>query len=515
MSNPFRLGLDDSLQVDPCVVVIFGATGDLTKRKLAPALYNLAVDGLLPARFFTVGFARRAYDDEVFRNQLKEDVTAFSRRTPLNESDWAEFSAHAHYVSSNFDDPAGSQALRNLLEQIDEQAGLPLNRVFYLATGPSFFGQIAEQLKAAGLLDDKTSQQPGSRQRVVVEKPFGRDLASACELNNKLLECMREDQIFRIDHYLGKETVQNLLVFRFANGIFEPIWNHKYIDHVEISVCESIGVGSRAGYFDKAGILRDIVQNHALQLLCLTALEPPVAFAADAVRDEKVKVLRSVSRISSAEASSKVVRGRYLSGHVNGESVPGYLAEPGVDKESTTETYVAMELAIENWRWAGVPFFLRAGKRLARRVTEISIHFRNVPHTLFRQEQVSEVRPNILSFQIQPDEGIALKISSKPPGPKVRVQPVNMDFSYGTSFGVEAPDAYERLLLDAMRGDATLFTRNDEIEAAWELVDPILQSWQPTSGRAAPILGYEAGSWGPAAADELLTRRIKRGWRRL
>jgi glucose-6-phosphate 1-dehydrogenase len=326
---------------------------------------------------------------------------------------------------------------------------------------------------------------------------------------------MSEDQIYRIDHYLGKETVQNLLVFRFANGIFEPIWNHKYIDHVEISVCESIGVGSRAGYFDKAGITRDIVQNHALQLLCLVALEPPVAFEADAVRDEKVKVLRSIQRYSEKNVVDHVVRAHYLSGSVAGENVKGYLEEDGVDAYSSTETYVAMELFLDNWRWANVPFYLRAGKRLAKRVTEISIHFKNVPHRLFQDQDLSSLRPNILSFQIQPDEGIALKISSKPPGPKMRVQTVNMDFSYGASFGVSAPEAYERLLLDAMRGDATLFTRADEIEQAWGVLKPILAAWSAEGEEAPPIYGYEAGSWGPESAESLLERKIGRGWRRL
>ncbi|MCB0325870.1 MAG: glucose-6-phosphate dehydrogenase, partial [Bdellovibrionales bacterium] len=312
-----------------------------------------------------------------------------------------------------------------------------------------------------------------------------------------------------------KETVQNLLVFRFANGIFEPIWNHKYIDHIEISVCESIGTGGRAGYFDSAGILRDIVQNHALQLLCLVALEPPVAFEADAVRDEKVKVLRSIRRLKHEEVSRKTVRGRYQSGAIAGERVKGYLAEEGVSEKSTTETYVALEFAIDNWRWAGVPIFLRAGKRLPKKITEISIHFRNAPHTLFESEDVEFLRPNILSFEIQPDESISLRISSKPPGPKVRVQPVNMDFSYGTSFGVEPPEAYERLLLDCMRRDPTLFTRDDEIEEAWGLIQPILDVWQGAGKSAPPVYGYEAGSWGPAAADEMLQRSIGRGWRRL
>lgn len=513
MSNPFTAGSDNSLHVAPCVVVIFGATGDLTHRKLVPALYNLAVDGLFPANFSMIGFARREMSDDAFQTGLKESVSKFSRRTPLADSIWNEFAEHSYYNKGSFDDPAAYAALSERLDKIDSDSGTCCNRLFYMATAPEYFEVIARQLKGAGLSDD--DDLIGRQVRVIVEKPFGVNLQSAKDLNKVMLECMQEHQVFRIDHYLGKETVQNLLVFRFANGIFEPIWNHKYVSHVEISVCESIGVGSRAGYFDKSGILRDIVQNHALQLLCLVALEPPVAFEPRAVRDEKVKVLRSVRRMNVDDVASKVVRARYQSGSVAGETVDGYLAEPGVDNDSTTETYVAMELAIDNWRWAGVPFFIRAGKRLSKRVTEISIHFKQVPHPLFQDIEVERMRPNILSFQIQPDEGIGLKISSKPPGPKVDVQSVNMDFSYGTSFGVDAPEAYERLLLDAMRGDATLFTRDDEIEQAWDLCAPIMEAWSSTGPASPAVYGYEAGTWGPSAADELVSKKIGRGWRRL
>lgn len=518
MANPFRSASDRQLTIEPCVVIIFGASGDLTHRKLVPALYNLGVDGLLPAHFFMVGVARREFTNESFREDLKKSVAEFSRRKPLNETIWKDFAENSFYHTAPFDQLEGYQRLGQLLDSIDQRAGTACNRVFYLATSPEYFETIGRNLAAAGLLDQgkKAGSDVRARNaRVVVEKPFGHDLESARALNAHLLECMSEDQIYRIDHYLGKETVQNLLVFRFANGIFEPIWNHKYIDHVEISVCESIGVGGRAGYFDKAGIMRDIVQNHALQLLCLVALEPPVAFEADPVRDEKVKVLRSIRRLAPEEVASKSIRARYLSGSVEGKEVIGYLGEKGVSPDSTTDTYVALEFSIDNWRWAGVPFFLRAGKRLPKRVTEISVHFRNVPHRLFAAEGVNQVVPNILSFQIQPDEGIALKISSKPPGPQVRVQTVNMDFSYGSSFGVEAPEAYERLLLDAMRGDATLFTRDDEIEEAWDVISPVLDSWEGRAGRTPPVFGYEAGTWGPAAADELLVKSIGRGWRRL
>jgi glucose-6-phosphate 1-dehydrogenase len=512
MNNSFRTGLKHSLKVNPCIVVIFGVTGDLTHRKLAPALYNLSVDGLLPVNFSLVGFARREYTDEAFREVIHESVAQHSRRKPLDEVLWKEFSNHSFYVQSGFDDEAGYNKLRELLEEIDRQGRTTSNRVYYFATAPEYFGTIAKNLKKAGLLDETK----GNKARVVVEKPFGHSLESAVELNNTFTSSMNENQIYRIDHYLGKETVQNLLVFRFANGIFEPIWNHKYIDHIEISVCESLGVENRAGYFDKSGILRDIVQNHVFQLLCLVALEPPIEFEADAVRDEKVKVLRSVRRLTAGDVRKKVVRGRYQNGFIAGKSVSGYLGEPGVDAESTTETFVAIELALDNWRWAGVPFFLRSGKRLAKRITDISIHFKNVPYRLFQNEDVRELSPNVLSFQIQPDEGISLKISAKPPGPQVRVQPVNMDFSYGASFGVEPPEAYERLLLDAMRGDATLFTRSDEIEEAWSLLKPIQDAWEDKSpGKSQPIYGYEAGSWGPIAADELVQSRVGKPWRRL
>lgn len=512
-SNPFRVGLDETLGVAPCSVVIFGATGDLTHRKLVPALYNLAVDSLLPAHFSIVGAARRPLKSEDFRDQLKASVSENSRRKPLDKRTWDELASHTHYVHCPFDDPEGFKRLRAKLEEIDRQAGQRSNRVFYMATSPDYFEAISERMHAEGLLAEQSRE--GEFPRVVFEKPFGHDLESALELNKSITSFMDESQIYRIDHYLGKETVQNLMVFRFANGIFEPIWNHKYIAHVEISVCEELGVGSRAGYFDTSGILRDIVQNHVFQLLSLVALEPPVAFEPDAVRDEKVKVLRSIRRLSEDEVSDKVVRGRYQQGYVSGEKVQGYLGEEGVSPQSTTETYVALELNIDNWRWSGVPFFLRAGKRLAKRVTEVSIHFRGVPHTLFSDADVRLLPQNTLSFQIQPEEGIAMSISSKPPGPGLRVQPVKMDFQYGTSFGESAPEAYERLLLDAMRGDPTLFTRADEIEQAWAILEPVFNRWSRSEHEATPIYGYEAGSWGPSRADEIMAARTGKSWRRL
>lgn len=511
MDNPFKLNLSESTEVSPCTVVIFGATGDLTHRKLVPALYNLAIDGLLPANFSTIGVARRPLSDAEFRKDLTESITKFSRRKNVDPSIWKDLAEHTYYVECPFDSPEHYLGLKKKIEELEAQSGIAGNRLFYLATSPEYFEVISRNLASSGLLEQSNKQ----KARVIVEKPFGHNLKSARELNDSLLSCMKEEQIFRIDHYLGKETVQNLLVFRFSNGFFEPIWNHKYIHHVEISVCESIGVGSRAGYFDTSGILRDIVQNHALQLLCLVGLEPPVAFEADAVRDEKVKVLKSIRRIPLDKVSSHVVRARYQSGSVDGENVVGYLGEKGVNPNSTTETYVAMQFLIDNWRWAGVPFFIRAGKRLAKRVTEISIHFKEVPHLLFKDQENKGWKSNVLSFRIQPDEGITFKISAKPPGPRASVQSVNMDFSYGNSFGVEAPEAYERLLLDAMKGDATLFTRNDEIEQAWDLLENVFNAWNGVGTTPPPVFGYEAGSWGPQSAEELLQKYIKNTWRRI
>ena len=511
MDNPFKANVSDGSQLAPCTVVIFGASGDLTHRKLVPAIYNLAIDGLLPAHFSTIGVARKEFSDEAFRKDLGTSIKKFSRRKNADATVWNELEKHTYYVQCPFDSKEHYLNLKKRIEELEQQSGSPGNRLFYLATSPDYFETISHNLAASGLLDQNEKQ----KARVIVEKPFGHDLKSAKELNTSLLTCMKEEQIFRIDHYLGKETVQNLLVFRFSNGFFEPIWNQKYISHVEISVCESIGVGSRAGYFDSSGIMRDIVQNHALQLLCLVALEPPVAFEADAVRDEKVKVLKSIRRIPIDKVASQVVRARYQSGAVDGEEVVGYLGEKGVDPNSTTDTYVAMRFLIDNWRWAGVPFFVRAGKRVAKRVTEISVHFKEVPHLLFKDEVNKDWKSNVLSFRIQPDEGITFKISAKPPGPKAAVQAVNMDFSYGSSFGVEAPEAYERLLLDAMKGDATLFTRNDEIEQAWELLENVFKAWRGEGVQAPPVFGYEAGSWGPKASDELVQKYIPNGWRRI
>jgi glucose-6-phosphate 1-dehydrogenase len=509
MVNPFRDGSGvASSPADPCTVVIFGASGDLTKRKLVPALYNLAIDGFFVSPSSIVGVARRPLPDEEFRGLLLDGLNQFSRRRPVDEAMWARVGGNLHYVSADFTNPNDYKKLRADLEAIEKRNGTPPNRLFYLAIPPEHIADVVENLSKCGLI----RKEPSPWSRVIVEKPFGVDLRSARELNARLRAVAGEGQIYRIDHYLGKETVQNLLVFRFANGIFEPIWNQNYIDHVQITVAETVGVESRAGYFDKAGIVRDIIQNHVMQLLTLVAMEPPVALDADAVRDEKVKVLRALHPIRAEEVSDLAVRAQYSAGTIAGKPVPGYREEPGVAKDSTTETYAAFRCFVDNWRWSGVPFFLRAGKRLARRATEIAIQFKAPPHLLFKNPGAARPEPNVLTLRIQPDEGISIRFTSKVPGPKPIMQPVRMDFLYGTSFGIEPPEAYERLLLDAMTGDSTLFTRADEVEAAWAFTTPILEGWQALG--AAGLDNYPSGALGPHSGDELLGREGRR-WRRV
>ncbi len=512
--NPLREGLRQQLTPEPCIVVIFGATGDLTHRKLTPALYNLALDGLLPPATGIVGVARRPKSDDQFRAEMLTAVNSFSRNRPVVPQVWETFAQGLYYVQSEFHDVDGFKQLRARLKQIDEERGIPHNYLFYLATPPDAYPVIAANLGAVGLVSRESTRDPNQVagwSRIVVEKPFGRDLRSARELNRQLHAVFSERQIYRIDHYLGKETVQNLLVFRFANIIFEPIWNRQYIDNVQLTVAESLGIEGRAQYYDHAGAIRDMVQNHMMQLLSLVAMEPPVAFDADAVRDEKVKVLRAIHPFSREAVAARTVRAQYSAGAINGEPVPGYCSEPGVPPDSITETYVALKLYIDNWRWAGVPIYLRTGKHLPKRTTEIALQFKQVPHLLFRRT-TDGLEPNSLVIHIQPDEGTTIKVASKIPGPLMRVRPVNMDFRYGTSFGVEPADAYERLLLDAMLGDSTLFTRRDEVEQAWEIVTSIMDGWQEEA--AADIPKYEAGSWGPEQADRLLARD-GRTWRRL
>jgi len=507
LENPLRAGLRLWRTPEPCTVVIFGASGDLTSRKLVPALYNLARERRLPGGFSVVGFARREWDDAAFRQVLLEAVNANSRARPVEAALWASFAEGIFYHRASFDDPAGYARLAERLAAIDAARDTGGNRVFYLATPPEAYPEIVAQLGAHGL-----NRSPGGGwTRIIIEKPFGRDLESARDLNRRVLAVFDERQVYRIDHYLGKETVQNLLVFRFANGIFEPIWNRRYVDHAQITVAESLGVEDRGGYYDRAGALRDMIQNHLTQLLTLTAMEPPVAYDADAVRDEKVKVLRAIRPIAPAEVERLTVRGQYGPGSVSGRPMRGYREERGVAPDSQTETYVALKFFIENWRWAGVPFYLRSGKALPRRVSEIAILFRRVPTLLFADTPVNEIEPNVLAIRIQPDEGITLKFSSKVPG-QAQIRPVTMDFRYGTSFGVASPEAYERLLLDCMLGDSPLFTRRDEVEASWALLTPILEGW--AAGPPQDFPNYEAGAWGPAAADAFIARD-GRAWRRL
>ncbi len=516
VENPLREGLDVVRTGDPAVMVIFGASGDLARRKLIPALYNLAYQRLLPPGFTVLGYARSPYTDEEFRERARQGILEHSS-VNFQEEIWESFAQGLFYMAGPYNSREDFQRLAQRIDELDEARNAHHNRLFYLATPPTVYQVITANLGAVDLARPKE----GGWTRLVVEKPFGRDLASARSLNDHLLQIFQEDQIYRIDHYLGKETVQNILVFRFANGIFEPIWNRNYVDHVQITVAESIGVGDRGGYYDKSGALRDMVQNHLLQLVSLTAMEPPVAFDAKAVRDQKVNLLRSIRSLEPEEVPDYTVRAQYTSGIVNGKRIPSYLEEPGVAPNSTTETYVAWKLEIDNWRWSGVPFYLRTGKALPKKITEVAIYFRKAPHLLFKsQHHQEELIQNVLAMRIQPNEGISLKISVKQPGPAVHIQPVKMEFHYGSSFGRVPPDAYERLLLDVILGDGTLFTRRDEVEVAWERVTRILEGWRleeekaKAEGREFHLPTYEAGTWGPKEADELLARDGRR-WRRL
>ncbi len=487
----------------PNIMVIFGATGDLTSRKLMPALYNLALDSQLPSNFACVGFARREKTHEIFRQEMKSDVTKFSRNKPIKEDVWNTFEQKLYYHISDFDQDAGYIKLKAFLEELDIKHGTKGNRVFYLSTQPSFFTLIVEKLHKNGLIyplsDERTS-------RVIIEKPFGNDLASSIELQKNMTKALAEKQLYRIDHYLGKETVQNLLVFRFANTIFESIWNNRYVDHVQITVSEELGIGTRGRFFEEAGILRDIVQNHMMQILSLVAMEPPISLSADAIRDEKVKVLQAIRPLSMENFDQYVVRGQYQAGNIEGKPVPGYREEQNVSPTSNVETFVALELFIDSWRWVGVPFYLRAGKRMPKRTTEISIVFKEIPAILF-QSNGNRCNSNILTMRIQPNEGIALNFNSKIPGPSSPVQPVKMDFRYDSYFGMTPPEAYERLICDCMLGDSTLFARIDEVEASWTFLTPILERW--ASDKDKNLYPYASGSWGPSASDTLLAREGK------
>src|SRR6195256_816785 len=506
-TNPLREGLANRAVPQACSVVIFGATGDLTMRKLIPALYNIAADGELPPAVSVIGFARRPKTDDEFRKEQEESTKKFSRQ-PVRDEIWGGFAEALFYHQSEFHDAAGYKSLAERLEKIDKERGTGGNRLFYLAVAPDQFEPILKNLKAAGL----NQPSEGGWARVIVEKPFGTDLESARELNAVVRTAFAENQPYRIDLFLGKERAQNILVLRFANAIFEPIWNGRYVDHIQITAAETLGVENRAGYYEGAGALRDMVQNHLLQLLCLVAMEPPTDLGPDSIRDEKVKIVRSLRRMTPEEITRNVIRGQYSEGAINGKDVPGYRSEKNVKPDSTTETFVALKVRVDDWRLADVPIYIRVGKRLPKSGTEISIHFKKAPAVLFNRESIS-LDQNVLVIRIQPDEGISLRMQAKVPGTSFRIEPVKMDFHYGTSFGKASPEAYERLLLDAMSGDPTLFARRDEVEQAWRFVDEIEEEWHQNENQPGLFL-YPAGSWGPEEADELLARD-GRAWRRL
>jgi glucose-6-phosphate 1-dehydrogenase len=499
---------------DACGAVIFGASGDLTARKLIPSLYNLHVRRLLPKAFYVIGVARTAMSEDQYRARMREATQRHARGNAFDPAVWTEFEARLHYHAGDYDDPETYAALVRVSKELDRWHGSPGHLLFYLSTPPPLYPVIVEHLAAAGLngaAGGRPVEGGWPWRRLVVEKPFGRDEASAVALNRTIASAFLEEQIYRIDHYLGKDTVQNILQLRFANTIFEPVWNRLYVDHVQIVVAESIGLEHRAGYYEEAGCIRDIFQNHMMQLVAIVAMEPPATFDADRVRDERAKVIRSFRPIAGKDVSENVVRGQYARGRIAaGEEVPGYREEPGVRPESPTDTFVAMRLAIDNSRWRGVPFYLRSGKRLPERVTEIAVQFKHVPHSLFNPIRPEDLAANLLVMRIQPDEGISLRFESKHPGPKLCLSSVTMDFDYVEAYGIEPPEAYERLYLDAMLGDQTLFARQDEVRLCWRFLMPILERWEGEPASSVPL--YPAGSWGPDAAMRL-TEREGRAWR--
>ena len=510
VDNPLAAGERVRAVPPPTAMVVFGGSGDLAHRKIVPALYNLELHRLLPQNFAFVGSSRSEFSDEEYRADMRKAVEEFSRTQPIQHQVWESFASRLHYIPGSSSDPATYGRIGDLLDRFDREHGTDGNRLFYLSLIPKLFPDTIRGIGKAGL---------GGRgwdrgfSRVVVEKPFGHDLASAGELQELVTTVFPERDVFRIDHYLGKESVQNIIAFRFANGIFEPVWNHHYVDHVQVTVSESLGIEHRGNFYETAGAIRDIFQNHELQVLALIAMEPPATFEPEDVRNEKAKVLKALRRLEGEAVDAHVVRGQYGPGWIDGKEVPGYRDEPDVHPDSVVETYVAAELRVDNWRWAGTPFYVRTGKRLPKRATEVVVQFKSAPHLPFGEAAQDGLEPNALVLRIQPDEGITMRIGAKVPGPSMEVRSVNMDFSYGTSFSDDLPDAYERLLLDVMLGDPTLFPRWDEVEQAWRAVQPILDRWAQANGDGLPA--YEAGSWGPKAAEELIARgRPGRRWRR-
>jgi glucose-6-phosphate 1-dehydrogenase len=506
LENPMRAGMRLGRTAGPCAVVIFGASGDLAKRKLIPALYRLVQERLLPAEFAIVGLGRTPMTDEEFREKMKASVLEFSESKSVDEEVWRSFAAGMRYLPSNINNPEDYKRLAELLAEVDRERGTQGNHLFYLSTAPEFYAEAIEQLGAAGL-----TRQEKNWVRVIVEKPFGTSLESARELNRQILRHLDESQVYRIDHYLGKETVQNLLVFRFANGIFEPMWNRQYVDHVQVTNAETVGVEGRGGYYEKSGVVRDMIQNHVFQVLSIVAMEPPASLSSEDVRDEKIKAMHSARAFTPERVRAECVRGQYGAGSIGGVPVPGYREEKGVTPDSITETFAAVTMWFDNWRWSGVPFYIRSGKRLAKRVTEIAIQFKEAPHKLFGPA-MDEASPNQLVIRIQPDEGITMRVAAKVPGQLTRIRDVNMDFRYGASFGVQLAEAYERLILDCVLGDSTLYARKDMTERGWELVMPILDEWAAHKEEAA-FPNYEAGSWGPEESFKILERQ-GRHWRR-
>ena len=498
--HPFLHGLSKHRGAPPTVVVIFGASGDLTARKLIPAVYNLGYDGLLPADFFLIGYGRKPIPDEEFRGLAVDAIKEFSRRE-LDQDVWDRIAAQTSYVAGGYDEKPAFDRLAAHIAALEKKLGREVQTLFYISTPPSVFAPIIQNLGASGLASRYLSQ--SHHAKVIIEKPFGKDLASARALNATIRSVFEEHQVYRIDHYLGKETVQDLLVQRFANAIFEPLWNRNFIDSVQITVAEEVGVGTRGGYYEQSGALRDMIQNHTMQLLALTAMEPPVSLDAESIRDEKVKLLKAIQPLNLGPGGD-VARAQYTAGMIAGKNVPGYLEEEGIAAQSSTETYAALRLSINNWRWQGVPFYLRSGKRMARRVSEIAVNFKRPPGTLFAEGEKFNLAANTLSFQIQPDEGLGFILNAKVPGLETRTQPVKMSFRYATTFGSNTPEAYERLVLDAMIGDGTLFIRGDETEASWTLCTPILESWA-AAGRDG-VDHYPAGSWGPPSGHALLEK---------